>query len=33
MFGLPAEDDGSRDDLLLGRNLALPAYQPDAEAR
>lgn len=32
MFGLPAEDDGSRDDLLLGRNLAMPAYQPDAEA-
>ena len=33
MFGLPAEDDGSRDDLLLGRNLAtMPAWSPDVAA-
>ena len=31
-FGLPTEDDGSRDDLLLSRNLAMPAYLPDAAA-
>ncbi|QSR28847.1 alpha/beta hydrolase [Nocardioides aromaticivorans] len=31
-FGLPAEDDGSRDDALLGHNMAIPAYQPDVEA-
>lgn len=31
-FGLSAEDDGSRDDALLGYNLAMPAYQPDADA-
>ncbi len=30
MFGLPAEDDGSRDDALLGQNLrGCTAYQPD----
>lgn len=29
-FGFPAEDDGSRDDLLLGRNLAtMPSWAPD----
>jgi len=33
MFGLPAEDDGSRDDPLLGMNmLTSPAYQPDFDA-
>lgn len=31
-LGLPTEDDGSRDDLLLGGNLAMPPFQPDAEA-
>ena len=31
-FGLPTEDDGSRDDLLLSANLAMPAFEPDAEA-
>jgi len=30
MFGLPAEDDGSRDDALLCLNMpSCPAYQPD----
>lgn len=32
MFGLPAEDDGSRDDALLSRNLAMPAFEPDVAA-
>ena len=33
MFGLPAEDDGRRDDLLLGKNLAtLPRFSPDIDA-
>ena len=32
MFGLPTEDDGSRDDLLLSGNLAMPPFVPDAEA-
>jgi len=33
MFGMPTEDDGSRDDLLLGRNLAtMPSWSPDAAA-
>lgn len=31
-FGLPAEDDGSRDDLLLSGNLAMPPFVPDAAA-
>ena len=31
-FGLPTEDDGSRDDLLLSGNLAMPVFQPDAQA-
>jgi pimeloyl-ACP methyl ester carboxylesterase len=31
-FGLPTEDDGSRDDLLLSGNLAMPPFVPDAEA-
>jgi pimeloyl-ACP methyl ester carboxylesterase len=33
MFGLPAEDDGSRDDVLLGQNLiSCTHYEPDVEA-
>jgi pimeloyl-ACP methyl ester carboxylesterase len=32
MFGLPTEDDGSRDDPLLSRNLAIPPFVPDLEA-
>jgi pimeloyl-ACP methyl ester carboxylesterase len=33
MFGLPAEDDGSRDDVLLGQNLlSCTSYAPDVEA-
>ncbi|TWD80145.1 alpha/beta hydrolase family protein [Kribbella amoyensis] len=33
MFGLPTEDDGSRDDALLGQNLrGCTSYQPDVEA-
>jgi pimeloyl-ACP methyl ester carboxylesterase len=31
-FGLPTEDDGSRDDLLLSGNLAMPPFEPDASA-
>ena len=31
-FGLPAEDDGRRDDALLGRNLTMPAYEADGAA-
>jgi pimeloyl-ACP methyl ester carboxylesterase len=31
-FGLPTEDDGSRDDLLLAGNLAMPVFVPDAQA-
>jgi pimeloyl-ACP methyl ester carboxylesterase len=29
-FGLPPDDDGSRDDLLLSGNLAMPPFEPDA---
>jgi pimeloyl-ACP methyl ester carboxylesterase len=33
MFGLPTEDDGSRNDALLGQNmLSSPAYEPDFDA-
>lgn len=33
MFGLPTEDDGSRDDALLGQNLRpCTAYEPDFDA-
>ncbi|MDX6241508.1 MAG: hypothetical protein QOG10_6332 [Kribbellaceae bacterium] len=33
MFGLPATDDGSRDDALLGQNLrGCTSYQPDLDA-
>jgi pimeloyl-ACP methyl ester carboxylesterase len=33
MFGMPAEDDGSRDDVLLGQNLmSSTSYEPDVEA-
>jgi len=31
-FGLPTDDDGSRDDLLLSGNLAMPPFHPDADA-
>jgi pimeloyl-ACP methyl ester carboxylesterase len=32
-FGMPADDDGSRDDpLLSGRSSAITAYQPDIDA-
>ncbi|MFE6647687.1 alpha/beta fold hydrolase [Nocardioides sp. NPDC057772] len=31
-FGLPTEDDGSRDDALLSRNLAMPPFEPDLAA-
>jgi hypothetical protein len=31
-FGLPTEDDGSRDDPLLSGNLAMPPFVPDARA-
>jgi pimeloyl-ACP methyl ester carboxylesterase len=31
-FGLPSDDDGSRDDPLLSSNLAMPPYRPDAGA-
>jgi hypothetical protein len=31
-FGLPTDDDGSRDDLLLGGNMAMPPFVPDVEA-
>jgi pimeloyl-ACP methyl ester carboxylesterase len=31
-FGLPTDDDGRRDDPLLGRNLTMPAYHPDGAA-
>jgi pimeloyl-ACP methyl ester carboxylesterase len=33
MFGLPTEDDGSRDDVLLAQNLrGCTSYQPDFDA-
>jgi len=32
LFGFSAEDDGSRDDALLGRNMTMPAYHPDGDA-
>jgi pimeloyl-ACP methyl ester carboxylesterase len=33
MFGMPAEDDGSRDDVLLGQNMiTIIGYEPDFEA-
>ncbi len=31
-WGLPTDDDGSRDDALLSRNLAIPPFEPDLEA-
>lgn len=31
-FGLPSEDDGSRDDPLLSGNLTMPPFLPDAQA-
>lgn len=32
VFGLPTEDDGSRDDPLLSRNLAMAPFEPDLAA-
>ena len=32
MFGLPTEDDGKRDDPLLGRTCSRLGYQPDFDA-
>jgi len=33
MFGMPTEDDGSRDDPLMGQTiLTITSYQPDFEA-
>lgn len=32
MFGMPPEDDGSRDDPLLSTSDAIPAYRPDVQA-
>ncbi len=31
-FGFPTKDDGSRDDLLLSGNLAMPPFEPDVGA-
>jgi pimeloyl-ACP methyl ester carboxylesterase len=32
MFGMPTDDDGTRDDLLLGSNmLTVPQYRPDVD--
>lgn len=31
-FGLPTEDDGSRDDALLAHNLAMAPFEPDVAA-
>ncbi|SDS69503.1 alpha/beta fold hydrolase [Microlunatus soli] len=31
-FGLPTDDDGNRDDALLGHNMAMPPYTPDIVA-
>ncbi|MFN8195596.1 MAG: alpha/beta hydrolase [Nocardioidaceae bacterium] len=31
-FGFPTEDDGRRDDPLLGRNMTMAAYDPDGDA-
>lgn len=30
-FGLPAEDDGSREDALLAHNIRMAPYRPDAD--
>ena len=33
MFGMPTQDDGSRDDVLLGQNMiSCTHYEPDFEA-
>ncbi|ACQ78516.1 alpha/beta hydrolase fold protein [Beutenbergia cavernae DSM 12333] len=32
MFGLPTEDDGSRDDLLMANMRTLPEFVPEADA-
>lgn len=31
-YGLPTQDDGSRDDALLGRNLRIAPFEPDLDA-
>jgi hypothetical protein len=32
MFGMPADDDGSRDDLMLGSNMVtITHYEPDVD--
>ncbi len=31
-FGFSSDDDGSRDDALLGYNMTIPPYRPDGEA-
>jgi hypothetical protein len=31
-FGFSSEDDGSRDDALLGHNMRITPYRPDGEA-
>ena len=31
-FGMPTDDDGSRDDALLSRNLPMPPFEPDIAA-
>ena len=33
MFGMPTEDDGRRDDLMLGSNIVtITSYRPDVDA-
>jgi pimeloyl-ACP methyl ester carboxylesterase len=32
MFGMPAEDDGKRDDTMMGSMIAITAYEPDVAA-
>jgi len=31
-FGMPSEDDGNRDDPMLGTSTAVPAFRPDVDA-
>jgi hypothetical protein len=32
MFGMPAEDDGKRDDVMIGSMVAITSYEPDIAA-
>jgi pimeloyl-ACP methyl ester carboxylesterase len=32
MFGMPAQDDGKRDDVMIGSMVAITSYQPDIAA-